>query len=119
MRAREIIAVVFLAGTILPVMAAASLLSPDEIKATFGAGKPFTAMSSSGKAFSFTFKPDGSALETQKGKNTGTKGTWRVSDKGYCTKWSSNNEHCYTVEKNGNRYDVRDSGGHLISSWTP
>jgi hypothetical protein len=121
MRARgTTAAMILLAGTI-SAMAAAIVLSPDEIKATFGTGKPFTAMSSTGgKAFWFTFKADGNAIETPKGKKkTSTTGTWRISDKGYCTKWDSGSEHCYTVEKSGARYDVRDSRGSLISSWSP
>jgi hypothetical protein len=116
---KAIVAVIFLAIGALPVMAAGTTLSPDEIKATFGTGKPFTAASTSGKAFSLTLKADGSALEMPKGKKSGRKGTWRVSDKGYCSTWGTNNEHCYTVQKNGTKYDVLDSGRHIIAIWTP
>jgi hypothetical protein len=54
-----------------------------------------------------------------KGKKSGRKGTWRVSDKGYCSTWGTNDEHCYTVQKNGTKYDVLDSGRHIIAIWTP
>ena len=116
---RGAMAFVLLVAGALPVIAAAVTLTPDEIKATFGTGKPFTATDTSGKAYVLTLKPDGSALETPKGKKTATTGTWRVSDKGYCSKWGTAKEHCHTVQKNGNRYDVLDAGGLPIASWTP
>jgi hypothetical protein len=103
-----------------PALAAATVLSPAEIKATFGTGKPFTAVSTTGGAsFTFVFKPDGTASQTAKGATAPVNGTWRVSDKGYCSKWGSNGEHCYTVEKNGTRYDVRNAAGQVLSRWTP
>ena len=101
-------------------LAAATPLSPAEIKATFGTGKPFTANSTTGGAsFTFVLKPDGSATQTSKGATASVvTGMWRVNDKGYCSKWGGNAEHCYTVEKNGTRYDVKDAAGHIISRWT-
>ena len=45
--------------------------------------------------------------------------TWRVSAKGYCTTWVSGRERCYTVRRNGTKYNVRDAVGQLISTWTP
>ena len=96
-----------------------ALLTPDQIKALFGTGKPFTATSASGtKTYIFTFNPDGSALEVQKG-NKGISGKWRVDDKGYCTTWGTGTEHCYTVDKGAKSYEVRDLGGNLISNWRP
>lgn len=107
-------------STSLVAMAATppTLLTPDQIKTLFGTGKPFTATSLSGtKTYSFTFNADGSALELQKGAKKGISGKWRVSDKGYCTAWGGGTEHCYTVDKAGNGYEVRDLGGNLISNW--
>jgi hypothetical protein len=100
--------------------AASTPVSPAEIKATFGTGKPFTANSTTGGAsFTFVLKPDGTATQMSKGANTAViSGTWRVNDKGYCSKWGGNAEHCYTVEKNGTRYDIKDAAGHVISRWT-
>jgi len=43
---------------------------------------------------------------------------WRVDDKGYCSKWAGGSEHCYTIEKNGNRYSVIDGAGKVVSHWT-
>ena len=120
MTAREITAAVMLAAGTVSVMAAGSVLSPDEIKATFATGAPFTAVSTSGgKPYWFTFKADGSALQIPKGQSKGTAGTWRLSDKGYCTRWGANKEHCYTVDKSGSQYEVRNSAGSPVSSWTP
>jgi hypothetical protein len=104
------------------VAAAATPLSPAEIKATFGTGVPFAAASATGSArYSFVLKPDATATRTSKGgtHETTVSGTWRVDEKGYCTKWGSKAmENCYTVEKNGKRYDVKDSAGKIISHWT-
>src|SRR4051812_49740275 len=101
--------------------AAAGPLAPADIKTMFGTGKPFTAVSSpGGKTFTFTLKPDGSAVQTPKGSNTtATTGTWRVNDKGYCSKWGTNSEHCYVIVKNGKAYDVKDASNHVVSHWTP
>jgi hypothetical protein len=104
------------------VWAATTPIPPAEIKATFGTGTPFTASSATGSAkFSFVLKPDGTASRTTKGTthDTTVTGTWRVDDKGYCTKWGSKGtEQCYTVEKNGKQYAVKDSAGKVVSHWT-
>jgi hypothetical protein len=96
--------------------ATATPLTPADIKATFATGKPFTATSVSGTSFTFTFNPDGTAVQARKGGAT-SNGSWRLSDNGYCTKWSGGTENCYTVEKNGTRYDVLDTAGHVVSRW--
>jgi uncharacterized protein with FMN-binding domain len=112
------LAVVLAAGTTSAIAAGSRLLSPDEIKASFGKGTPFAAVSKSGRAYSFTFKADGSAVQLPKGQTNGTVGKWRLSAKGYCTVWGSGKEHCYLVDKNGNEYDVRDTAGSLIATWS-
>jgi hypothetical protein len=101
-----------------PVLAAATVLTPTEIKTMFGGGKPFMATSTSGQSYTFTFKTDGNATQLAKGATTPTTGKWHVNDKGYCSKWGTSAEHCYTVEKNGEKFDVRDSSGKAISRWT-
>lgn len=118
MNTKAIVALLLVVGAAYPVSAATNELTPDQIKTTFADGKPFTAVSTSGEVFVLTFKPDGSALEVAKGKKKGTTGKWRVSDKGYCTKWSASGEHCYTIIKIGSKYAVRGSAGQLISTWT-
>jgi len=118
---KSFVAVMFLVIGALPAMAAAgTALSGDEIKVTFGTGKPFTATSTTnGKAYSLTLKADGHAEEITKGNKSGRTGAWRVTDKSYCSKWGADHEHCFTVQKNGTRYEVRDSGGHVIANWAP
>ena len=116
MRSATIILAVGAVLVALPAMAAA--LSPDEIKTTFATGKPFSAVSASGKTFKMTFKDDGSALMLAKGAKKGQAGKWRVSDKGYCTTWGKSSEHCYTVEKGAKQYDVLDGSGKLVAHWT-
>ncbi len=101
-----------------PATAKPATLTPDQIKTIFGIGKPFTAVSASGtKIYSFTFNPDGTALEVAKGATKGVTGKWRVDDKGYCTAWGKGTEHCYVVDKGAKGYEVRDAGGNLISTW--
>jgi hypothetical protein len=117
MNVRAIIATIAVVGS-LPALAAATPLTPAEIKSMFGNGKPFTATSTGGQSYTFIFKVDGTASQTPKGGGGGTTGVWRVNDKGYCSKWGTAAEHCYTVERNGERFDVRDSTGKAISRWT-
>jgi hypothetical protein len=114
---RLFIAAACAVGVVLPVMAAGTL-SPAEIKSTFATGKPFSASSLGGKVFAMTFNLDGSALAVPKGGKKGQSGTWHASDKGYCTKWGKSPEHCYTVAKNGKRFDVLDASGKLTAHWT-
>ena len=104
----------------VPLVAlAATLMTPAEIKSTFGTGKAFLATSPGGQAYTFVFKPDGSATQAPKGSTTTiTTGVWRVNASGYCSKWGNNAEHCYTIEKNGDKFDVRDGAGKSISRWT-
>jgi hypothetical protein len=103
----------------VPALAAAMLLSPTEIKATFGTGKPFTAASTSGTAvYSIVFKADGTATRTGMTSKAVTVGMWRVNDKGYCSKWGNGTESCYTVEQSGSIFMVRDSAGKSVSRWT-
>jgi hypothetical protein len=101
-----------------PAFGAATPVSPAEIKTLFGNGKPFTATSSSGQSYTFTFKVDGTASQNPKGSKNVTLGIWRVNATGYCSKWGTAAEHCYRVERNGDKFDVRDSTGKAISRWT-
>lgn len=121
MRIAALSGLIVLATTVAAIAATVPApLTPDQIKALFGTGKPFIATSVSGtKIYSFTFNPDGTALELQKGAKKGVSGKWRVDDKGYCTTWGAGTEHCYTVDKGPKSYEVRDAGGDLISNWKP
>jgi len=67
---------------------AAEPMAPNDIKATFFTGQPFTAASPSGAKFTMTFTPDGKTTREpleQSGKASA--GTWKLSAKGFCTAW--------------------------------
>ncbi len=103
-------AIILVAGA-ASAMAAGAPLTPSQIKSTFGTGKPFSAASADGRAkFWFTFNADGSAQAVPKGRKSGAHGTWRLSKNGYCTQWGTGAEHCYTIDKTGSQFDVRDGG---------
>ena len=111
-------ALIVAAGTVSATAATGSL-SPSEIQATFGTGKPFSAESASGQtAYWFTFNTDGSALAVQKGQNAAANGRWRLSSDGYCWQWGTGAEHCYTIDKNGDQFDVHNSSGVVIAYFT-
>lgn len=106
------------ASLTLPALAAGPL-SPDEIKATFGTGNPISGRTSGGMTYTLTLNADGgSQMVLLKGAKTTSTGAWHVSKTGYCSKWGSNATHCYTIVKNGNHYDVADSAGRVVASWT-
>ncbi len=110
-------AIILAAGT-ASAMAAGSPLSPSQIQSTFGTGKTFSATSASGRsAYWFTFRADGSATAVPKGQKTGAQGKWRLSSDGYCSAWGPGAEHCYTIDKNGSKFDVRDPGGNLVANF--
>lgn len=117
MRAKRLTttAILLAAGTV-SALAATAQLSPNQIKSTFGTGKAFSATSASGTStYWFTFNGDGSAQAVPKGRTTGASGHWRVSNDGYCSKWGTGPEHCYTVDKNGSQFDVHDKAGRVIA----
>lgn len=118
MVAKILVTVLSLGAFSAPANAATSRVSPDELKSTFGNGKPFTAVSTSGKSYRLTLDVDGSAQEVPNGKQSGKKGKWRLSATGYCSKWGSHTEKCYTVEHDGKQFVVRDSDGNRMSTWT-
>lgn len=101
-----------------PILAAEKL-APDDIKQTFGTGKAFTSETPGGSILALTLSPDGTAKAVPKGKKSGQTGTWRVSDKGYCSTWAKSTEKCYTVQKNGDHYDVVNEKGAVVAHWKP
>ena len=103
----------------LAAVAAATVLSPQQIKATFGTGAPFRSTSPAGVVNTLVLKADGTASRAPKGSTAATTGTWRLSDTGYCSKWGKNAENCYTIQVNANKYAVLDAKGKLAANWTP
>ena len=98
---------------------AASPLSPNEIKATFGTGNPISGRTAGGMTYTLTLNADGSSqMVLLKGAKTTSTGVWHVSKTGYCSKWGSNPTRCYAIVKNGKQYDVTDSAGRVVASWT-
>jgi hypothetical protein len=89
-------------------------MAPNEIKATFFNGQPFTAVSPSGAKFKRIFAPDGKmtreALE-QAGKGSagkGSAGMWKLNATGFCTTWDHAKPNCFTVIPSGeNKWSVQ------------
>lgn len=97
---------------------AADRLKPEEIKATFFTGEPFTASTANVK-YTMVFTPDGAATRTPVGKS-GNKGegTWKLSRDGYCTTWKGNKPACFTVIPAGeNKWSVMQ-GTAIRATWS-
>ncbi len=111
-------ALAMVAVTSLPVMAATPL-TPDQIKTTFGTGSPIHGVAMpGGRRYSLTLGTDGTATMTMLNDKSVQTGTWKVSKDGYCSKWGSKTEHCYTVQPNGKQFDVLNHAGTVIARWT-
>jgi uncharacterized membrane protein len=103
----------------VPALAAAKPLSPKDIKAQFGSGKPIAGVSLPGdKKYSLTLNGDGKATMTLTSDKSTKTGTWHVSKTGYCSKWGTQPEHCYDVQKNGKQYDIVDTTGKVVAHWS-
>ena len=77
-------------------------MAPNDIKATFFDGHPFTAASPSGTKFTMTFTPDGKMTRqplVQSGK--ANIGIWKLNAKGFCTSWEHAGSNCFTVVSAG------------------
>jgi len=88
---------------------AAEPMAPNDIKAAFFTGHPFTAASPSGAKFKMTFTPDGKTTREpleQSGKASA--GTWKLSAKGFCTAWGHAKASCFTIIPSGeNKWSVQ------------
>lgn len=87
------------------------LLTPAQIEAAW-VGKTLKAQSPKGKSYTLTFKVDGSAEISGDFQD---KGTWRLSDTGYCTTWPGihGTENCFTVRKAGGQYTTIAANGSV------
>jgi hypothetical protein len=111
-------AIVMVLATAVPG-AAATKLTPDEIKATFFTGQPFTAATPSGVAFKMIFTADGKVVRQPAGKS-GSKGegTWQVSADGFCTTWKNAKQSCFTIVNAGqNKWSVM-KGQVILAVWS-
>ena len=88
---------------------AAEPMAPNEIKATFFTGQPFTAVSPSGAKFKMVFTPDGKMTrEPLEQSGNGSAGTWKLNAKGFCTAWSHAKPNCFTLVPSGeNKWSVQ------------
>ncbi len=89
---------------------ASDAMRPNDIKAMFFNGEPFTAATPSGTRFKMTFTPDGKALREPMDSAGGPpkSGTWRLSPAGFCTSWAGAKASCFTlVPMSGNRWSVQ------------
>jgi len=88
---------------------AAEPMAPNDIKATFFTGQPFTAASPSGAKFKMTFTPDGKMTrEPLEQSSKASAGTWKLSAKGFCTAWGHAKASCFTIIPNGeNKWSVQ------------
>ena len=80
-------------------LSAADFLKPDEIK-TLLEGKKLLVRVGNGSPFEVQLNIDGSTVTSALGGDTGT---WRLSDDGYCAKWTKirkGEEGCFRVGKN-------------------
>ena len=84
-------------------------MAPNEIKATFFTGQPFTAVSLSGAKFKMTFTPDGKMTrEPLEQSGNRSAGTWKLNAKGFCTTWNRAKPNCFTVVPSGeNKWSVQ------------
>ncbi|MGB7179500.1 MAG: hypothetical protein WBD33_21885 [Xanthobacteraceae bacterium] len=81
---------------------AGQAMVPNDIKATFFNGQPFTAASPTGTKFKMTFTPDGKMTRqalAQSGKTNA--GIWKLNAKGFCTSWERAGSNCFTVTPSG------------------
>jgi hypothetical protein len=73
-------------------------MAPNDIKAAFFNGQPFTAATPSGTKFTMTFTPDGKTTrQALAPPNTKNVGTWKLSSTGFCTSWERKKQNCFTV----------------------
>jgi hypothetical protein len=81
---------------------AAEPMAPNDIKATFFTGQPFTAASPSGAKFKMTFTPDGKMTRKPlEQSGNASAGTWKLSAKGFCTVWGRAKTNCFTIIPSG------------------
>ena len=98
---------------------AATKLSPDEIKATFFNGQPFTASTPSNVKFKMTFTADGKMKrQPAGGGKKGGEGTWKLSNDGFCRTWKGAKEECFTIVSAGaNQWSVLKGSG-IVATWS-
>ena len=98
---------------------AATRLTPNEVKATFFQGQPFTASTPSGVKFRMVFSADGRVAREPVG-TAGAKGegTWKLDQEGFCTTWKGQKPNCFIVIAAGaNKWSIMKSST-LMAVWS-
>lgn len=110
-----LVAVTALSGAAL---AQDATVSPKEIQDTW-VGKELLGTTASGAKAAMRLEADGKASVTA--GNTADTGTWRLSEKGYCTTWKTiraGQERCFTVNRAGSVLRVLNPDGSLSGEFT-
>ena len=98
--------------------AATPKLAPADIQSTFFDGKPFTATTPSSLKFKMTFTADGKMKRQPIGTGNRGEGTWKLSEKGFCTTWKGGKDSCFTVAAAGdNKWSVL-KGSTIMATWS-
>jgi hypothetical protein len=93
-------------------------LAPADIQSTFFDGKPFTATTPSSLKFKMTFTADGKMKRQPIGTGNRGEGTWKLSEKGFCTSWKGGKDSCFTVAAAGdNKWSVL-KGSTIMATWS-
>ena len=93
-------------------------MAPNEIKATFFTGQPFTAVSPSGAKFKMSFTPDGKITrEPLEESGKASAGTWKLAATGFCTAWNHAKPNCFTLVPSGeNKWSVQKIATTIAST---
>lgn len=98
--------------------ARAAALSPNDIKATFFNGEPFTASTPSNVKYKMMFTADGKVTREPVGK-AGVKGegTWKLTKDGFCTSWKGSKANCFRLLAGDKKWSVMQ-GSTVMAIWT-
>ncbi len=91
---------------------------PKEIQETW-VGKDLTGTTVAGAPVLMRLVSDGKA--SIKAGATSDVGTWRLSDRGYCTTWQvirPGQERCFTVVRSGATFNIANPDGSVGGSFT-
>ncbi len=90
----------------------------EEIEPLFFNNRDFEAAGLGRASFRVTFFRNGVAERLDHKSNVVEQGSWRFLGDGYCSKWGSAYEGCYTIVKDGDTYKVV-RGTRAVAFWTP
>jgi hypothetical protein len=102
-----------------PAKPSAKRLTPEEIKAAFFDGKPFTASTPAGVKYKMTFTPDGKMTREPETKSAQKgEGTWSLSKDGFCTAWKGSAQNCYRLFASGDNQWSVSNGSSALATWS-